>query len=154
MEKRRQKSTVRKKFKNGPVLYSNDGFLFGQFYLQTHRVESHVSRHRTIQFVRSDQERDGLGIFFGIQGNRSSTLGLLHGSKGRGRSQQERENSGLHGVGFRFGLCRVDDGWLPKEGISRRRGLLTQKTLWIARDIVQPSEKKQKESTHVTPRFL
>jgi hypothetical protein len=47
------------------------------YYLQTHGIETHVSGHGAIKLLRSDQERNRLGHFLGVQGNRSRTLGLL-----------------------------------------------------------------------------
>ncbi len=45
--------------------------------LQTHGVETHISGHGSVELVRSDQERNGLGHLFGVQRNGSRALCLL-----------------------------------------------------------------------------
>lgn len=47
---------------------------------KSHGVESHISRHGSIELVGLDQERDGLGHFLSIQG--SDRSGLTIGIKG------------------------------------------------------------------------
>jgi hypothetical protein len=46
-------------------------------YSQPHRVKAHITSHGSIELIRSDQERNRVGHFLSVQGNRSSTLGLL-----------------------------------------------------------------------------
>ena len=56
---------------------------------KTHGVESHVTRHRSIELVRLDQERDGLGHFLGIQG--SDSTGRLLFAKQEERTSEVRK---------------------------------------------------------------
>ena len=50
--------------------------MIGMVYLQTHGVESHITWHGSIKLFWANQERDGLGHFFRVQSNGSSTLRL------------------------------------------------------------------------------
>ena len=45
---------------------------------KTHRIESHITRHGSIELFWSDQERDGLGEFLGVEGNGVGSCALLH----------------------------------------------------------------------------
>jgi len=60
---------------------------------KTHRVESHITRHGSIEFVWSDQERDGLREFLRVQRNGAGPLrGLRSGGEGRSTCDQEGED--------------------------------------------------------------
>jgi len=58
---------------------------------KTHWVESHISRHGSVQLFGSDQERNGFGHFLGVQGNGSRSLGLLW-SDDKSRKEKVQHN--------------------------------------------------------------
>jgi len=75
---------------------------------KTHRVESKITGHGSIELVGFDQERNGLREFLGIEGDRSSPLGgLRNGGEGRSTCDQKGKDSRFHHGSIMYNLGNV-----------------------------------------------